>query len=86
MQERQITLGKLVTIGLWTGVVALIGAGWLAHLGANDTLAQMLGLTACATSAAAAACQVRCYVMRLARLVRATAGLRSEPEPLQSVR
>lgn len=75
-EGRAISMGTVVTGCLWAWVAALLLASWGTWLlSDHTTLPILLGLTACASSAAAATAQVRCYAVRLCRVVRVTGGL-----------
>lgn len=80
MYERSIDLFELLTVVLWVLAGALLAAAWVSWvLGMGDQLSALFGFTACATSAVAATCNIRCFAARLARLVR-LAGQLPAPE------
>lgn len=65
-----VNMGELVKWGLSTTVALLMAAAWIAWFAGTESAWMMLGLTACATSAAAAVAHVRCYAVRICDLVR----------------
>ena len=70
MNEPSVPLGKIIVIALWSLVASLIACGWIAWaLHAHD-LAAMLGLTGCASSAAAATAHIRRYASRICFIIR----------------
>ena len=80
MHDASVPMSRLVTLATWFITGDLISAAWIAYLVGDDGVAHLLGYTACCASAVAATCNVRCYALRLSRLVRAVGGL-TEPEP-----
>ena len=75
-QEGYVSTTKLVTDILWAIVVALIVAGWTIGLITRDyKIPIMLVGTASTASAAAVVAHIRCYTLRMANLIRVTAGL-----------
>lgn len=81
MIERLIDLGKIATIAAWTAVLLLLGAAWVSVLVLDRwRYGGLFGLTACAISAMAAALQVRCYILRLAKMIRAMTAVGAVPE------
>lgn len=81
MNERSISLGKVVTIVLWLLVSAFMLAAWVAWMaGAPDRLPGLLGLTAGAIAPVAAVAHIHGYVARTCRLIRLVHGVGSQPE------
>lgn len=70
MYDRQIPMSRFWAASGWTAVAALLASAWLAWVMYDSDIAVLLGLTACATSAAAAVATIRCYAIRVARLIR----------------
>ena len=73
VREASVSISKVVAVGLWSVVGLFITAAWVAWAAGAGGPAVLLGLTGCATSAAAATCTIRCYAVCLSRLVRLTA-------------
>lgn len=74
--ERFFPAGAIVAACIWAWVVLLLCAAWASWLlGGPHNLPILLGLTACASSAAAATAHIRCYSVRLCTLIRVTGGL-----------
>lgn len=88
MNNEYIIKGSVITGLVWLAVAALIGGAWSVMLVDPERwrIAGMLAATACATSAAAAALQVRCYAARIVALVRVGAGLDDQRPPVRAVR
>lgn len=77
-QEHYVSTQRMLANGLWGAVVALISAAWIIVLFASHDdrrIGYMLAVTSLAVSAAATVAHLRCYHMKLARLVRLTSGL-----------
>lgn len=68
--------GKVIMLMAWAVVVGLMATGWSLILW-SDHLAWggMFAAMSCATSALAATLQIRCYVVRMMCVVRATSSL-----------
>jgi hypothetical protein len=85
--EEYVNKGRVAANALWSVVVGLMVVGWAIVLLLPDhwILGGMFGLTACATSALAATLHIRCYMVRLAGLVRAVGSIEREdgPAPLR---
>lgn len=75
MHDNSIPTSRVITGALWTWVILVLLAAWIVFAVGYHELAAMLGLTACASSAAAATAQIRCYTLRVCALLRVTAGL-----------
>ena len=82
MHEASVPIGQVLTVTLWAVVGVFIAAAWITWAGGAGRVAVLLGLTGCATSAAAATCTIRCYAVCVAELVRLTAaGVPQVPRP-----
>jgi len=86
MQDSSIPTSRLITAALWAIVAIIMGTAWLLVGLGHRTAANMLGLTGCATSAAAAVSSIRCYTLRICALLRATSGRMIGDSDLHSVR
>lgn len=76
MNDEYVNKGKVVMLAAWAAVVGLMGLAWTMILATPHwQVGGMLAAMACAFSAVAAALQIRCYAVRTACLIRATAGL-----------
>lgn len=79
MNDGTISLGKCIAAALWV-LVALVTAGaWVIAIGGHWLQAMLIAQTGTTLSAMAATRHVRCYMVRLAALVRATADLGDLP-------
>lgn len=70
--------GSIATFALWAFTLFVLVCSWSlwAVVGADiHHLPILFGESACVLSAAAAVAQIRCYVARVCRLLRITAGL-----------
>lgn len=87
MIDEYVNKGQVTANVVWSGVAGLILAAWAVVLLAPGHLmiGGMLAATSCALSAFAAVLHIRCYVVRLAGLVRATGSL-ERPESPRPVR
>ena len=85
MNDPTISLSRIVTSSAWSITAGLIGGAWATYFVGDDGVTQLLGYTGCGMSAVAATLNVRCYAMRLSRLVRVTNGLTDSPRPLRSI-
>ena len=74
MYDGSVSTSKLITIALWAWVILLLSAAWIVWALGKHEGAAMLGFTACASSAAAATSQIRCYSLRVCALMRVTPG------------
>ena len=80
MHDNAIPISRVVTGALWTWVLLLLTAAWIVWgVAGQHGAGVMLGLTACASSAAAATAQIRCYTLRVCALLRVTSGLEDAP-------
>lgn len=79
MHDSSISVSKVITAALWAWVVMVLLAAWTAWLFGHHELAAMLGLTACASSAAAATAHIRCYMVRTCGLLRAVSDHEGAP-------
>lgn len=89
MIDEYVNKGKVAANVLWTVVVALMVAGWVAMLLVPHhwKIGGMFAATSCATSAFAAVLHIRCYMVRLAGLVRATSSIQHDegPSPVRRI-
>lgn len=83
MIDEYVNKGQVTANAVWSVVAGLIAAAWAVVLMAPDHLVigGMLAATACALSAFAAVLHIRCYVVRLAGLVRATSSIQNDGGP-----
>lgn len=72
MIEQAVDLGKLVAGAAWAVVALLIAAAWVVGLLVNWQIGMLLATSACALSAAAAVLHIRCFMVRVLALIRAT--------------
>lgn len=94
MHDEQWSSSKVTAAAVWTWTAGLMGCAWVAwFLFAFDLkhLPDMFGYTACASSAVAAVASIKCYTVRICRLLRITAGLEpaddsERPRPIYPVR
>ena len=70
MDDSLISATKVVMWLLWGLVVALLAAAWVVGMQGHTTVAGLLGMTACATSAAAAVAHIRLYSMSVCAQLR----------------
>ena len=76
--DRTISTGAIITGCLWAWVILLLLAAWLTWgAGSPGNLPILLGLTACASSAAAATAQIRCYAVRMCAVIKITRAAQS---------
>lgn len=75
MNDEYVNKGKVVANVAWSTVIGLMVLAWVVILLGDAKYAGMLAAMACASSAYAATLQIRCYVTRLACLVRATTSV-----------
>lgn len=93
MNDETISLGKCVAAGLWVLVALMIATAWVIAIEGHWLQAMLIAQTGTTLSAMAATRHIRCYFVRLAALVRATAelgdlppaDLRRLPSPRQPV-
>lgn len=79
--------GKVTANIMWAVVLGFMTAGWgvILLMPSHWQIGGMFAATACAASAFAAVLHIRCYMVRLAGLVRASSSVRPEegPSPLR---
>lgn len=85
MHDTAIPASRLITIALWTASVVVLVISWVVWLRGNQSLAVMIGTTAIIIVAAAAVSQIRCYQLRICRLVRMVGGLEPTRSDLHAV-
>lgn len=87
MNDQLISRTKVLTIAIWTLAVLLLASGWVVMLadGGAWHWAVMLSVTSLATTGVAMTMHLRCYVLRLVDLIRATAGLKSKGGELHTL-
>jgi len=71
MIDSTIPTSKVTMTALWCVVVMLGLASWALGIADEWNWAFLVGLTACAVSAAAAVAHIRCYALRLCALIKA---------------
>lgn len=74
MQEMSVPISKFLAYSLWGLTALLILMAWVTYQQSHD-LAIMLATTACITGLGATTSSVRCYSVRLAKLIRMAGGL-----------
>ena len=87
MIDEYVNKNKVVAYCAWGVVVGLMSLAWLVIVVAEAKYAGMLAAMACASSALAATLHIRCYMTRLACLVRAPSGFESPvgPRPVRDL-
>lgn len=89
MIDEYVSKGQVAANVVWATVVGLMAAGWLVILLSADhkAIGGMFAATSCAVSAFAATMHMRCYVVRLAGLVRATTSVEHPggPRPVRDL-
>lgn len=70
MDDSLISTTKVVMWLLWVWVVALLVAAWLVGMAGHTTIAGLLGMTACASSAAAAVSHIKLYSLSVCAQLR----------------
>lgn len=88
MIDEYVNKGKVTANAAWACVVGLMAAGWVFILATSHaTIGGMFAATSCALSAYAAVMHIRCYMVRLAGLVRATSSLErpDSPSPIRGL-
>lgn len=79
MNDQLISTGKLAAIAAWIAGGLFLAAGWVIGLDIPGDQAWrwcvLLLVTGLATVGIAMVLQIRCYILRLLALIRATAGL-----------
>lgn len=83
MIDEYVDKGRVKANVGWTAVVAMMAVGWAVILLAPDhwKVGGMFAASSCATSALAAVLHIRCYIVRLACLVRATGAVERKEGP-----
>lgn len=76
MLEPEVSLGKIVSFGLWTLALAMLLAAWLVWALASHEFGEMMAFTACVVTGGAATASMRCYSVRLSRIIRGTATIK----------
>lgn len=69
MTDGNVSVSKLIAVLLWAIVAMLVGFAWLGYYMGLGQLSNLLGFTACATSALAAVFQIKCYAVRAVTLI-----------------
>lgn len=88
MIDEYVNKGKVTANLVWAAVVGLMATGWVFILVTPHTaIGGMFAATSCALSAYAAVMHMRCYMVRLAGLVRATSSLErpDSPSPIRGL-
>ena len=70
MHDGSIPTSRLVKAALWTITSSLLIGAWLTAYLIGWREAQLLGYTACVSSAAAAVAHIRCYMLRMSALIK----------------
>lgn len=85
LNDRKVSMGVVVSSVLWALVVLSLLASWLIY---DTQLADRLGQTGLAISAAAATATIRCYFCSHSKLIRAAfeLGQQQPPKDVRSVR
>lgn len=91
VQDSRISFSKskVVTLTLWTWMVAVLTASWVAWFEWGpglESLWMMLGFTGCVSSGVAATAQVRCYSVNVCATVRARTGVEVSRAPVRPIR
>lgn len=73
MIDEYVNKNKVVAYMVWAAVVGLMAMAWAVLVLGEPEYAAMLAATGCATSAFAATLHIRCYMTRIACLVRGPA-------------
>lgn len=81
MIDEYVNKNKVVAYCTWGAVVGLMALAWVVVIFGETKYAWMLAEMACATSALAATLHIRCYMTRIACLVRAPSGFESPSGP-----
>lgn len=81
MIERQVSIDSAWTWLLWLVVGLLECMGWGLTIAGHWKIGSMFSFTGCALSAYAAVRHVRCYMVRLASLIRAVAPADAPDHP-----
>jgi len=75
LDDGTVSMTKVVMAAMWTLVVALGLTSWGLGIAGEWNWAFLVGLTGCATSAAAAVAHIRCYALRVCALVKASGAI-----------
>ena len=71
IDQPRYSLWTVITFGCWVGTAVLAMAAWAIWIVAHEPIVAILTAeTACVASAVAAVLQIRCFSVRLGRLVR----------------
>lgn len=81
MIDEYLNKNKVVAYVAWSTVVGLMALAWVVLIVWDAKYAAMLAATSCATSAFAATLHIRCYMTRIACLLRAPSGFESPAGP-----
>lgn len=87
MIDEYVNKNKVVAYAVWAAVVAIMALAWVVIAFGEPKFAGMLAASSCALSALAATLHIRCYMTRLACLVRAPSGFESPsgPRPVRDI-
>lgn len=89
MNDEYVSRGKVIMFVAWGVVATLMATAWVVILFTSRwRVGGMFAAMSCAMSAMAATMQIRCYAVRMACLIRATAGLVPEsprPRPVRDL-
>lgn len=85
VREYSVPLGKLVAIVMWAIASVCVGSAWALYLvtAPDDRLlgpTSLFVLSGVYALSVAVVLTIRCYLLRVCRLIRATSGLRA-PDP-----
>lgn len=82
VEEHYVSTSRVLALTTWGCTAFLVATAWIAWLVFDQsTLAALLCMTGGSMSAAAAVMTIRCYAIRLGRLIRVTAGLSESDVP-----
>lgn len=70
MIEKTVNLGKFAMMAAWLAVATLIALSGVTMLLGHLHVGQWFGFAACALSAYAATANIRCYMVRIASMIR----------------
>ena len=87
MHDQLVSKATVLAVTFWGLAIGLMISGWLVMLCDQPgwRWAGMLCASALMTTGAAVTCHIRCYILRILGLVRATAGLERERGELHSL-
>jgi hypothetical protein len=87
MIEQTVSVQKMLTYTSWVAtVLLLVAAPMVAFWADRPWIGVLIAEVACVTSAIAATLTVRCFMSKLAALVRTTAGGEREPMRVHTLR